>query len=152
MNVVVPSALKNLFRLYVCICTNIYTVLKHPIFTFFSSSFFLYISRSSPAHFTKTTTHSRRTDIMKKTVKLMISISNKSNPITTSTSLILNEIMRCLHQHRTLISWRATITQPIPTQIDITIIIIDIKMPHQVHKVMIVFQFSMIYWFYILPS
>lgn len=36
----------------------IYTVLKHPIFTFFSSSFFLYISRSSPAHFTKTTTHS----------------------------------------------------------------------------------------------
>lgn len=39
----------------------IYTVLKHPIFTFFSSSFFLYISRSSPAHFTKTTTHSRFT-------------------------------------------------------------------------------------------
>lgn len=81
---------------------------------------------------------------MKKTVKLMISISNKSNLITTNTNLILNEIMRCLRQPPTLISWRATIIQPIPTQIDITIIIIDIKMPHRVHKVTIMFQFL---WF-----
>lgn len=85
---------------------------------------------------------------MKKTVKLMISISNKSNPITTNMNLILNEIMRCLHQLRTLISWRATIIQPIPTQIDITIIIIDIKMPRRVRKVNIIFQFLMIYRFY----
>lgn len=97
MNVVVPSALKNLFRVYVCAWRKIY-FFKHR----YSHSFlFFLISRSSRAHFTKTTT---RTDIMRKTVKLMISISNKSNPITTNTNLILNGIMRCLHQHRMLIS------------------------------------------------
>lgn len=89
---------------------------------------------------TTTTTTKKRiscgtTDIMRKTVKLMISISNKSNPITTNTSLILREIMRCLHQHRTLIYWRATTIQPIQIQIGIIITIIDIRMPRRVRKV-----------------
>lgn len=78
---------------------------------------------------------------MRKTVKLMISISNKSNPIITNSSLISNEIMRCLHQHQMLIYWRVTTIQPIPIQIGITIIIIDIRMPHQVRKVRINFYF-----------
>jgi len=69
----------------------------------------------------------------------MISISNKSNPIITNSSLISNEIMRCLHQHRMLIYWKVTTIQPIPIQIGITIIIIDIRMPHQVRKVRINF-------------
>lgn len=75
------------------------------------------------------------TDIMRKTVKLMISISNKSNLITTNTSLILREIMRCLHQHRMLIYWRVTTIRLIQIQIGIIITIIDIRMPHQVRKV-----------------
>lgn len=85
-------------EIYIC------TFLKHR----YSHSFLLlFISRSSWADFNKITTTidlTTRTDIMKKTVKLMISISNKSNPITTNTNLILNEIMRCLHQLRMLIS------------------------------------------------
>lgn len=153
----VPSALKNLF--YVLWTQSPMLRCVHILFKHrYSHSFlslFLSISRSSTfrVHLKplKTTTtldddddQPHPTDIMKKTVKLMISISNKSNLITTNTNLILNEIMRCPRQPPTLISWRATITQPIPTRIDITIIIIDIKMPHRVRKVIIMFQFS---WF-----
>lgn len=58
---------------------------------FFSRSFFL-------PH------RSHYTDIMRKTVKLMINISNKSNHITINLSLISNGIMHCPHQHQMLIS------------------------------------------------
>jgi hypothetical protein len=122
--------------------------LKHQYSTFFSISFLFHFFAS----FNINDDHdddkqqlknaffcSKKPDIMRKTVKLMISISNKSNPIITNSSLISSEIMRCLHQHRMLIYWKVTTIQPIPIQIGITIIIIDIRMPHQVRKVRINF-------------
>lgn len=95
-----PVSFENINVLNVC-----GRLLKTPIFTFFSS--FLFLSRSSSDYSQRNNNNNNTTpltDIMKKTVKLMISISNKSNPITTNTNLILNEIMRCLHQLQMLIS------------------------------------------------
>lgn len=98
-------SIKNLFcavyiKLYVYTFENTDI---HILFSFFFLHFsFLFgfnLNQTTP-----TTTTTNPTDIMKKTVKLMISISNKSNLITTNTSLISNEIMRCLHQLQMLIS------------------------------------------------
>lgn len=146
MNVVVSISIKkpvllNIMYTHTIISSFIFLFsffhFKPPIYSHSSFSFFSFHAwfSSCAAHFYT------NTDITRKTVKLMISISNKSNPITTNMSLISSEIMRYLHQHRMLIYWRATTIQPIPIPIDITIIIIDIRMPRQVRKVNILYIF-----------